>query len=236
MATEAENRTIAVVTYKGAALLDLVATKKVLDRLAKASRYRSVSVGGRTEPTDSDTPLRIIPEKRFEEVPDPFALVVPGGGMDALKAMGDERLLDYLRFAAYGAELVASVSTGAFVLAAAGLLEGRRATTHPAYGGLLKKLGVNYVRGYSVEDGKFLTTAGVSGGIDAMLELAAKLTSEATAKRMQIMIEYDPEPPFGAVDWGEADESRPVETLIAQRADLEEALAGRPDLYRKVFG
>ena len=169
-------------------------------------------------------------------MPDPFALVVPGGGMDALKAMGDERLLDYLRFAAYGAELVASVSTGAFVLAAAGLLEGRRATTHPAYGGLLKKLGVNYVRGYSVEDGKFLTTAGVSGGIDAMLELAAKLTSEATAKRMQIMIEYDPEPPFGAVDWGEADESRPVETLIAQRADLEEALAGRPDLYRKVFG
>ena len=155
------------------ALLDLVATKKVLDRLAKASKYRPVSVGKRTEPMASDTPLEIIPEKRFEEVPAPFALVVPGG-VDALKAMGDERLLDYLRFASYGAEVVLSVSTGAFLLAAAGLLETRQATTHPAYGGLLEKLGVNYVSGYSVEDGKFLTTAGVSGGIDATLELGCR--------------------------------------------------------------
>ena len=74
-------------------------------------------------------------------MPDPFALVVPGGGADALKAMGDERLLDYLRFASYGAEVVLSVSTGTFLLAAAGLLEGRRATTHPSYGGLLQNYG-----------------------------------------------------------------------------------------------
>jgi transcriptional regulator GlxA family with amidase domain len=218
------------------ALLDLVATKKVLDRLAKVSRYRPVSVGERTEPIASDTPLRIISERRFEEVPDPFALLVPGGGVNALKAMGDERLLDYLRFASYGAEVVLSVSTGAFLLAAAGLLEGRRATTHPAYGGLLEKLGVNYVPSYSVEDGKFLTTAGVSGGIDATLELAAKLTSEVAAKRMQVMIEYDPEPPFGSVDWDEANGEGLADTLIAHRADLEEALAGRPDLYQRLFG
>ena len=227
---------MAIVTYPGVALLDLVATKKVLDRLAKASKYRPVSVGERTEPMASDTPLEIIPEKRFEEVPAPFALVVPGGGVDALKAMGDKRLLDYLRFAAYGAEVVLSVSTGAFLLAAAGILEGRRATTHPSYGGLLEKLGVDYVPGYSVEDGKFLTTAGVSGAIDATLELAAKLTSEAAARRIQLMIEYDPEPPFGAVDWDEANGDGLTDTLIAHRTDLEEALAGRPDLYRRLFG
>src|SRR3954451_4224984 len=100
--SKVKKRSIAVVTYAGVALLDLVATKKVLDRLAKGSRYRPVSIRGRTAPIASDTPLRIVPEKAFEEVPDPFALVVPGGGMDALKAMGNERLLDSLRFASHG--------------------------------------------------------------------------------------------------------------------------------------
>src|SRR5215212_6541768 len=108
-----KNTTIAVVTYPGVALLDLVATKTVLDSLAMGTRYRSVTVGERTEPIASNTPMRIIPEKRFEEVPDPFAIVVPGGGADALKAMGDERLINYVRFAEHGAELVSSVSTGA---------------------------------------------------------------------------------------------------------------------------
>src|SRR5215218_6442391 len=92
-----KNKTIAVVTYPGVALLDLVATKTVLDSLAIGTRYRSVTVGERTEPIASNTPMRIIPEKRFEEVPDPFAIIVPGGGANALKAMGDERLINYLR-------------------------------------------------------------------------------------------------------------------------------------------
>src|SRR5215203_533811 len=158
---EKKNKTIAVVTYPGLALLDLVVTKTVLDR---GTSYRTIPVGERTEPMDSNTPMTLIPEKRFEEVPDPFAIIVPGGGMASLQAMGNERLLNSLRFAEHGAELVSSVSTGAFVLAAAGLLEGRKATTHPAYAELLKKLGVDYVQSYSVEDGKFLTMEGVSGG------------------------------------------------------------------------
>jgi transcriptional regulator GlxA family with amidase domain len=227
-----DTKTIAVITYPGVALLDLVATTTVLDR---GTGHRAVTVGGRTEPTNSDTPMAIIPEKRFEEVPDPLAIIVPGGGIASLKAMGNERLLNYLRFAQHGAELVSSVSTGAFVLAAAGLLEGRQATTHPAYAELLTKLGVNYVEGYSVEDGKFLTMAGVSGGIDTMLELVAKLTSEGMAKRTQLVIEYDPQPPFGGVDWGQANGDELGHTLGRHRADLERALANRPDLYQKLF-
>jgi len=141
-----KNKTIAVVTYPGVALLDLVATKTVLDSLAMGTRHRSVTVGERTEPIDSNTPMAVIPEKRFEEVPDPFALIVPGGGIASLEAMGNERLLNYLRFAQHGAELVCSVSTGAFVLAAAGLLEGRQATTRWAFYKVLEQFGATYVR------------------------------------------------------------------------------------------
>jgi transcriptional regulator GlxA family with amidase domain len=232
MPREAKNKPIAIVIYPGAALLDFVVTQTVLDRAS----YRTVTVGERTEPIDSDTPMTLIPEKRFEEVPEPFAIIVPGGGIASLEAMGNERLINYLRFAEHGAELVSSVSTGAFVLAAAGLIEGRKTTTHPAYAELLKKLGVNYVQSYSVEDGKFLTMEGVSGGIDTMLEVVAKLKSEAAAKRAQYIIEYDPEPPLGGVDWSEANGDGLGDTLEEHRADLERALAGRQDLYQKMFG
>jgi transcriptional regulator GlxA family with amidase domain len=230
---EKKHKTIAVVTYPGMALLDLVVTQTVLDR---GTSYRTVTVGERTEPMGSNTPMALIAEKRFEEVPDPFVIIVPGGGIASLEAMGNERLLNYLRFAEHGAEQVSSVSTGTFLLAAAGLLEGRQATTHPAYAELLKKLGVNYVQSYSVEDGKFLTMEGVSGGIDTMLQLVAKLTSEVAAKRTQIIIEYDPQPPFGGIDWGEATGDGLAQTLAAHRLDLERALADRPDLYQKLFG
>src|SRR5918998_121468 len=145
MPSDEKNKTIAIVTYPGVALLDLVVTQTVLDR---GTRYRTVSVGERKEPMDSDTPMAIIPEKRFEEVPDPLAIIVPGGGMASLEAMGNERLINYLRFAEHGAELVGAVSTGAFVLTAAGLLEGRQATTHPTYAEQFENLGINYVEGY----------------------------------------------------------------------------------------
>src|SRR5215211_1283644 len=87
---EKKNKTIAIVAYPGVALLDLVVTQTVLDR---GTSYRTVSVGERTEPMDSNTPMAVIPEKRFEEVPDPFAIIVPGGGIASLEAMGNARRL-----------------------------------------------------------------------------------------------------------------------------------------------
>ena len=235
-------KTIAFVTYPGLTLLDLVGPITAfygltMSLVSTSSEYHTVSVGARVEPIGSDTPMAMIPDMAFEEVPDPFALIVPGGGVSGLKAMGDERLMDYLRFASYGAEVVASVSTGAFLLAAAGLLEGRRATTHPAYGGLLEKIGANYVRGGWVEDGRFITAAGASGGIDMALYLVARLKDEREAKNVQTVIEYDPDPPFGGLEQdggagGDGFAAVPAE----HREELERALAGRPDLYGKLFG
>jgi len=237
-----ETKTIAFVTYPGLTLLDLVGPITAfygltMGLLRTSRQYRTVSVAERVEPLDSDTPMALIPDKAFEEVPAPFAIIVPGGGVNALKAMGNERILDYLRFAAHGAEVVGSVSTGAFLLAAAGLLEGRQATTHPAYGELLEKLGANYVRRGWVEDGRFITASGVSGGIDMALYLVARLKGEPAAKSIQTVIEYDPHPPFGGIQQnGGADGDRLAAMLAEHRAELERALARKPDLYQELFG
>jgi transcriptional regulator GlxA family with amidase domain len=235
-------KTIAFVAYPGLTTLDLIAPMTTFLGLTRglvgtSHQYRTVCAAERVEPIDSDTPMAVIPDNAFEEVPDPFALIVPGGGISSLEAMGNERLLNYLRFAEYGAEIVGSVSTGAFILAAAGLLEGRQATTHPAYGELLQKLGVNYVQRDWVEDGRFITAAGVSGGIDMALYLVARLKNEQEAKNIQTVIEYDPHPPFGGIEQdGDARRDRLASILAEHRVGLERALAGRPDLYQKLFG
>src|ERR671919_2206293 len=234
-----EIRTIAFVAYPGLTPLDLIAPMTTFLGLTRglvgtSRHYRTVVVAERPEPIGSDTPMSVVPDNAFEEVPAPFALIVPGGGITSLEAMGNERLINYLRFAEHSAELVVSVSTGAFVLAAAGLLDSRRATTHPTYARLLKKLGVNYAQGYSVEDGKFLSMEGVSRGIDTTLGLVAKLRGEAAAKRAEMIIEYDPQPPFGAIDWGEADGDGLGDALDEHREELETALSNRPDLYQKL--
>jgi transcriptional regulator GlxA family with amidase domain len=239
---EVETKTIAFVAYPGVTPLDLIAPMTTFLGLTRglvgtSRHYRTICVAERAEPIGSDTPMAIVPDDAFEEVPAPFALIVPGGGMASLEAMGNERLINYLRFAEHGAEIVGSVSTGAFVLAAAGLLEGRQATTHPAYEELLRKLGVNYVQSNWVEDGRFITAAGVSGGIDMALYLVAKLKNEQEAKNIQTVIEYDPHPPFGGIEQnGGAGRDRLATMMAEHRADLERALSGHPDLYQKLFG
>jgi transcriptional regulator GlxA family with amidase domain len=237
-----ETRTIAFVAYPGVRPLDLIAPMTTFLGLTRglvgtSRQYRTICVAERAEPIGSDTPMAVVPDNAFEEVPAPFAIIVPGGGLSSLKAMGNERLLNYLRFAAHGAEIVSSVSTGAFILAAAGLLEGRQATTHPAYGELLQKLGVNYVQRGWVEDGRYITAAGTSGGIDMALYLVAKWKNEQESKNIQTVIEYDPHPPFGGIEQNGGAGQDKLATMIAEhRADLERVLAGRPDLYQKLFG
>ena len=94
-----------------------------------------------------------------------------------------------------------SACTGALILASVGLLEGRQATTHWACYKVLESFGAKYRRERWVEDGRFITAAGVSAGIDMGLEFAARLTDEASAREVQLWLDYDPQPPFGGVDY-----------------------------------
>ncbi|HEX2196935.1 MAG TPA: DJ-1/PfpI family protein [Actinomycetota bacterium] len=119
--------------------------------------------------------------------------------------MANPVLREYVVAVSEDAEVVGSICTGALILGAAGLLEGRRATTHWACRRFLERLGATYVPERWVEDGKFITSAGVSAGIDMALELLARLTDEATSRFVQLSIEYDPQPPFGGIDWKAVD-------------------------------
>ncbi|TWF82578.1 DJ-1/PfpI family protein [Kitasatospora viridis] len=225
-------RTIAFAVYPGLTLLDLAGPLQVCSALEQlAPGFRTVVLGERVEPVDTDTPLAVVPSHTFDEVPEPFVLVVPGGLEPTLKALADERLLARLRKAADGAHLVGSVCTGSLLLGAAGLLEGRRATTHWWYRDLLTRFGATPVAQRWVEDGRYVTAAGVSAGIDMALQLVARVAGEELAREIQLLIEYDPEPPFGPIDWPavDADHYRPR----SQQA-LASALADHPELLARL--
>jgi len=157
------------------------------------------------------------------------------GGLQRIRARGTSRarpaIRDYVRHTADTAPVVGSVCTGALVLAAAGLLQGRSATTHWAYHRLLERLGATYLPKRWVQDGKFVTSAGVSAGIDMALALVARLTGQATARMVQLAIEYDPHPPFGGIDWGQVnrDVYEPMLGPMVQRQ-----LADRPELLTRL--
>jgi transcriptional regulator GlxA family with amidase domain len=179
----------------------------------------------------TDAVVGLTPSHTFAEVPSPFAIVVPGGGEPTLRAAGHAPIVDYVRHAAESAEIVMSICTGAIILAAAGLLDGRPATTHWAYTDILEGLGATYRHERWVEDGKVLTTAGVSAGIDGGLHLAARLVGEDPARLIQLGLEYQPEPPFGPIEWDPEliEALRPI-----WRPSLAEVVEKHPHLKPKV--
>ncbi|WP_199431668.1 DJ-1/PfpI family protein [Qaidamihabitans albus] len=223
-----DNRTIAFVLYPGVTPLDLVGPLQVLSMLAALRPgYAVTVVAERLEPMETDTPVRLSADHTFADVPDPAVLIVPGGLVPTIRAMTDENLLGYVRRAAAGAEVVASVCTGSLVLGAAGLLTGRRATTHWAFLGTLAGLGAEPVARRWVEDGKLVTAAGVSAGIDMALHLVGRLEGADAERAVQFGVEYDPRPPLGGLDWDQA--PRELWAPVREYA-LREGLADRPDL------
>lgn len=225
---------IAFVVYPGLTLLDLVGPLQVLGVLETLGfGFEVETVGETLDAVNTDVPLKIIPSKTFDDVPSPSVVVVPGGTAPTMRALGNERLLAYLRSAAKSADTVASVCTGSLLLAEAGLLDGGNATTHWMCSPQLERLGARYLPERWVEEGKVIASAGVSAGIDMALALVARLTSEQVSKQIQLILEYDPQPPFGGIDWSGVDR-RALDPLVSEW--INEGLAERPDLVAKLSG
>jgi transcriptional regulator GlxA family with amidase domain len=203
---EKTGRTVAIVVYPNVSMLELTGMYSILNGL-KMAKYTVWIVAEQMDPVASDTPLQIVPHKQFTDVPDPTVLVVMGGGLPSLPVMGNASVHQYVRAAAQQAEFVIGVGTGSVVLAAYGLLENRPAVTHWAFAGLLNALGARYERKHWLEDGKFITTIGGTGGMDMGLQFLARQAGEKNARLLQLFAEYDPDPPFGNLNWNAINEA-----------------------------
>lgn len=235
MASENTIQWIALVAYPELTLLDLVGPLQILRALD--APFRTAVVAENPKPILTDTGVYITPQMTFADIPRPDVIILPGGP-GSIAAMANHALQTYLKAAAETATVVASVCTGALPLAAAGLLEGCRVSVHWAYVRELELLGARYERARFTEDGKFITSAGVSAGIDMALHLAAKLAGPEISQRIQLGVEYDPQPPFGGIDWtqvGERELTRQRRGGTGARlAQAHELLATRPDLLQRL--
>jgi len=149
------------------------------------------------EPIAAQGGLRLLPTATFDTCPQLDLICVPGGpGMNPM--LTDEATLAFVRRQAAAARYITAVCTGALVLGAAGLLKGKRATTHWTAHHLLAAFGAIPVQARTVVDGNVITGGGVTAGIDFAMGIAAELLGEDAAKTIQLSIEYDPQPPFAA--------------------------------------
>jgi transcriptional regulator GlxA family with amidase domain len=183
--------------------LDAVGPYEVLRMLPDARVTFAAAERGVVR-TDS-TFIGLHADKALAEIDSADVLLVPGGG-GTRAAMKDEALLDWVRRIHATTRYTTSVCTGSLVLGGAGLLDGLQAATHWSCAELLERTGATYTARRVVQEGKIVTAAGVSAGIDMGLTLAAQIAGEDAAKSIQLVIEYDPQPPF---DCGSPDKAGP---------------------------
>ncbi len=184
---------IAIVIYDRLTALDAIGPYEVLSRLPDA-RVTFVAAQAGAVRTDNGM-LSLVADRSIGEIGQPDIVLVPGGPGE-LDARAGGPVLEWLRAVHERSTWTTSVCTGSLILAAAGLLEGRRATTHWLALERLAELGAVAVPERIVFDGKLVTAAGVSAGIDMALTLAARIAGDGVAQAIQLGIEYDPDPPF----------------------------------------
>jgi putative intracellular protease/amidase len=206
---------IACLLFEGITALDIVGPYEVLHRLPGAETKFVAKTKG---PIRTDNRfLALVADYTFDEVPSADVLVVPGG-FATVDLENDEQTLAWIRAVDAGSTWTTSVCTGSMLLAAAGLLAGKEATSHWASLDRLKEYGAIPTNRRVVEQGKVITAAGVSSGIDMGLTLAAHIAGDEFAQAVQLGIEYDPQPPFDSGALHKAPE-KVVETLVNMYAD-----------------
>ena len=194
---------IAYVVYPDFTGLDLVGPYEVISRWPDAEVH---FVARSLDPVRCDVGLTVVPTDTPDSLPDPDLIVVPGSG-NPLPVLDDHVLVDWLRAAAPGCQWTASVCTGAGLYAAAGLLEGKKTTTHWGFRDNLRAMGVEVVGDRVVWQGNHISGAGVSAGIDMALALTERVHGRKLAESLQLVIEYDPQPPFDTGSPAKADAS-----------------------------
>jgi cyclohexyl-isocyanide hydratase len=185
---------IGFVIFPDLTQLDFTGPLQVLNRMPDSKTH---IVAKSLEPVPSDCGLSLVPTVTFQDCPQLDLICVPGGS-GVVNAMTDADTINFVQGQAAGARYITSVCTGAFVLGTAGLLKGRRATTHWAYTDLLRFVGATYEKARVVWDGNVITAGGVTSGIDFALQIVAGIAGEDVAQAIQLSIEYDPAPPFAS--------------------------------------
>jgi cyclohexyl-isocyanide hydratase len=184
--------TVVFLLFPGITQLDFTAPAQALCRMPGA---RLVGAAASRDAIATDSGFSIVPTDDFSSCPQADILCVPGGH-GVTEALNDPATIDFIARQAAGAQWVTSVCTGAFLLGRAGLLTGKRATTHWAYAHLLPLVGAEPVNARIVEDGNLVTSGGVTSGLDFALTLIGRLHGDAVAEAIQLAIEYDPAPPY----------------------------------------
>lgn len=183
---------IVFVLFDNVTQLDFSGPVQFLSRLPGATTHVASKDGAAVT---TDCGFAILPTTSFADCPQADILCVPGGH-GVRQAIGDTTIVDFVRHQGKAATWVTSVCTGSFILGAAGLLQGKRATTHWAYTQLLPLFGAAFEQARVVRDGNLVTAGGVTSGIDFALELMAMAKGEDVARGVQLALEYDPAPPF----------------------------------------
>lgn len=199
-----DKQQILMLVYPKMTILDLIGPQHVFCLLGP--EFKTRLVWKNTDEIVSDTGVPIRPTLAFKDCSEsPVVLFIPGGTDGTLAAMADPEVREFVTSRGAKATYVTSVCTGSLVLRAAGLLDGYKATTHWLSLEDLHKFGAEPIAERVVEDRNRITGAGVTAGIDFALTLAAKLKDESYAKSVQLMMEYDPQPPFQSGNTTNAD-------------------------------
>jgi cyclohexyl-isocyanide hydratase len=185
---------IGLLLFPNLTQLDLTGPLQVFSRLPNAQVHL---IWKRIEPVPSDTVLALLPTVTFKNCPQLDVICIPGGA-GTNDIVNDEETLDFVGMQSWSAQYVTSVCTGSLVLGAAGLLQGYRATTHWTALDLLSAFGATPVKTRVCVDRNRITGGGVTAGIDFGLTLASILSNQTTAEAIQLLLEYNPAPPFNS--------------------------------------